>query len=174
MKPAPTPVPWDATAFSSTLCGLRKAMVFTAQSPPRTPIRGGNPRPRPLDSGSGAGMTRGPAPRPRLLRRSGTHQRPRRRAGTRLCPRHSPENSPHVILNGVKNLAAGCRRLRISAVVCSTCPSPARPFAPLRVTLSGALRVPLGGGFAPPPHSSENSTIFIFHGVGRNRHGQLL
>ena len=42
------------------------AMVFPAQSLPRTPIRGGNPRPRPLDSGSkpapyhdaGAGMTR--------------------------------------------------------------------------------------------------------------------
>ena len=48
----PTPVPWDATAFFIPLCGLRKAMVFPAQSPPRTPIRGRNPRPRPLDSGS--------------------------------------------------------------------------------------------------------------------------
>ena len=45
---------------------------------------------------------------------------------------YSSENSPHVILNGVKNLAAGRRRLRISAVVCCTCPSPARIRAPAK------------------------------------------
>ena len=42
-KPAPTPVPWDATAFFIDLMWPGKAMVFPAQSLPRTQIRGGNP-----------------------------------------------------------------------------------------------------------------------------------
>ena len=69
----------DALDSSAALCALGMTERHGALQPKhRTVITGEhrNPPPWPLDSGSGAGMTRGPAPRPRLLRRSGTPSMP--------------------------------------------------------------------------------------------------